>query len=319
MNDFEKPNVREAVGLFQSEKDLQAAIDDLLTHGFDRSELSLLAPVTAVEEKLGNSFRSVAQLEDNPAVPTTAYVPTETIGDAQGAIIGSLMYVGAFIGLVPIIASGGSLAAAAIAAATVGGSGGAIGALLAKAVGQHHADYITDQLELGGLLLWVRTWNEGDEKRAAQILAAHSGADVHVHNIIEDQFLETVPGAEARVYNGENYTRISDSEYYAYGKVFPSQQEVEGYIDRRIYLETLRSDAVKSGLDLDAALLDPQGVFHSPARLMATDLPAATKIELLKRWAYEVKELEVATDEGMPMSGEIDQLRDVKLALGSLT
>lgn len=115
MNDFEKTNVREAVGLFQSERDLQAAIDDLLTHGFDRSELSLLAPVTAVEEKLGNSFRSVAQLEDNPAVPTTAYVPTETIGDAQGAIIGSLMYVGAFIGLVPIIASGGSLAAINIA------------------------------------------------------------------------------------------------------------------------------------------------------------------------------------------------------------
>lgn len=324
MTNIEIPAIREAVGVFQSEANLQAAIDDLLSHGFDRSEISLLAPVTAVEEKLGGQFNKVAELEDNAAVPTTAYVPVETIGDAEGAVIGSLMYLGAFIGLVPVIASGGTLAAAALAAALVGGGGATIGAVLAKVIGQHHADYISDQLEHGGLLLWVRTWNKGDEKRAVRILSAHSGSDVHVHSLPEDQetfedrYLGIVSETEQRAYNGESYLRVSDSEYYAYGKVFPSELDVKAYIDRRIYLEALRSGAVKNGMDLDAALLDPQGTFITPARLLATDLPKAIKIELLKRWAYEAKELEQATDEGMPMSENPDQLRDVNLALESL-
>ncbi|MEH6758150.1 MAG: hypothetical protein V7676_11605 [Parasphingorhabdus sp.] len=324
MAHIETPTIREAVGVFQSEKNLQSAIDDLLSHGFDRSEISLLAPITAVEEKLGGQFKKVAELEDNSAVPTTAYIPVESIGDAEGAIIGSLIYLGAFAGLVPVIASGGTLAAAALAVALAGGGGGAIGTILAKIVGQHHAEYIADQLDHGGLLLWVRTWNDGDEKRAVRILSAHSGSDVHVHGlpenqeIFEDQFLGIVSDTEQRAYNGESYLRVSDSEYYAFGKVFPSELEVKSYIDRRIYLETLRSDAIKNGLDLNAALLDPEGVFETPDQLIATDLPKTMKSELLKRWAYEVKELEQATNEGMPVYEQTDQLRDIVLALTHL-
>lgn len=321
----EKPKIREAVGVFQSEEDLQAAMDDLLSHGFHRAELSLLSSETAVAEKLGTAFYKTAELEDNAAVPTTNYVPIETIGDAQGAVIGGLMYVGAFIGLIPVLASGGTIAAAAIAAALTGGSGGAIGVVLAKALGKHHAEYIADQLEHGGLLLWVRTWNEGDEKRAVEILSAHSGADVHVHglqedqDVFEDKYLGIVPAAQKRTYSGEDYLRVSDSEYYAYGKVFPSQQQVHDYIDQRIFLETLRSDAVKNGLDLDAAMLSPKTEFQTPEKLMATDLPKAVKIELLKRWAYDAKILETASDDGMPPSGKDDLLQNVNLALEKLS
>ncbi|WP_417616568.1 hypothetical protein [Parasphingorhabdus sp.] len=324
MTRSEPPTVREAVGVFQSEESMQAAIDDLLCHGFDRSEISLLAPTKAVEEKLGGTFKKVAQLEDNAAVPTTNYVPIETIGDAEGGIVGGLMYLGAFIGLVPIVASGGTLAAAAIAAALAGGAGGAIGAVLAKVVGQHHADYIADQLNHGGLLLWVRTWNKGDEQRAVQILSAHSGTDVHVHGLLEDQkifedqYLGAASDSEKRTYQAQDYLRVSDSEYYAFGKVFPSEPEVKAYIDRRNYLETLRSDATKNGLDLDDALLDPEGAFQTPAKLMATRLPDAIKIELLKRWAYDEKEQEQATSEGMPESDEDDQLQEINLSLEKL-
>jgi hypothetical protein len=30
-------------------------------------------------------------------------------------------------------------------------------------------------------LLWVRTWDAGDEERAMRILKSHSGDQVHVH------------------------------------------------------------------------------------------------------------------------------------------
>ncbi|AMO72141.1 hypothetical protein [Sphingorhabdus sp. M41] len=181
MAESNQAEVREAVGIFDSEEQLQAAIDDLLSHGFDRAEISVLAPVTAVEEKLGHRFESVAEIEDDPEAMTKAYVPIESIGDAEGAVIGSLLYVGAFAGIV-LVASGGALAAA-LAALALGGSGTAIGIALARFINQHHADYIAEQLEKGGLLLWVRTWDKKDEAKAVELLSGHSAHDAHIHTL----------------------------------------------------------------------------------------------------------------------------------------
>jgi hypothetical protein len=61
------------------------------------------------------------------------------------------------------------------------GQGGALGAGVARLVGDRHAKNLQNQLEHGGLLLWVRTWDSGDEQRAVDILTKHSGHDVHVH------------------------------------------------------------------------------------------------------------------------------------------
>jgi hypothetical protein len=38
-----------------------------------------------------------------------------------------------------------------------------------------------DQIDRGGLLLWVRLWNAEDEGRAIEILGRHSAREVHVH------------------------------------------------------------------------------------------------------------------------------------------
>jgi hypothetical protein len=176
-------SVREAVGVFKTAAPLQDAIDELMSSGFDRAEISLLAAEKTVEEKLGHKYRKVAELEDDVKVPRTCYVSTESIGDAEGGLIGGLMYVGAMAALGAIFASGGTLALAIAGAAAAGGAGGLIGAVLAKLVGDHHARHIQEQLDHGGLLLWVRTWNKEDEGRAVSILKKHSGVDVHVHDL----------------------------------------------------------------------------------------------------------------------------------------
>jgi hypothetical protein len=173
--------VREAVGIFDRADDMQAAIDELLTSGFHRSELSLLASEQAVDQKLGHQYEKVAALADDPTVLRTAYVSPEAIGGAQGGLIGGLMYVGAAVAGGAIVASGGTLLAALSAAAMTGGLGGFAGAILAKWVGDHQAQYLQDQIDRGGLLLWVRTQDADDEKRAVKILRRHSGTEVHVH------------------------------------------------------------------------------------------------------------------------------------------
>lgn len=187
------PQVREAVGVFDNANTLEAAIDELESSGFDRADISLLAGVEAVEAKLGHRYEKAKDVEDNPSVPTAAYVSRDAIADAEGALTGSLIYLGAVPLVGAIVASGGTVAAA-IAAAAIGGLiGGMIGLGLSTFIDKHHEDYLKEQLKRGGLLLWVRTRDAAHEARATDILSRHSGRDVHVHGL-PDRSVEEFSG-----------------------------------------------------------------------------------------------------------------------------
>lgn len=173
--------VREVVGIFHDAGDLQAAIDELLSSGVDRAELSLLAGEHTIEKSLGHKYHKVSELADDPVIPRAAYVSTEALGWAEGGLIGGLLYVGAALAAGAVVVSGGALAAAIAAAAVAGGGGALIGSVLARWVGHHHAHYLEEQLERGGLLLWVRAWDADDEVKASRILRNHAGDNVHIH------------------------------------------------------------------------------------------------------------------------------------------
>jgi hypothetical protein len=73
-----------------------------------------------------------------------------------------------------------------------------------------------------------------------------------------------------------------------------------------------------SSIDLEQALLNPGSVFASPQQLVLhRGLSKQQKIEILRRWAYDASEDEVALEEGMP-DGESDLLRRILLALNEL-
>lgn len=175
--------IREAVGVFHAAADMEAAIEELEENGFDRAEISLLAGEEAVRLKLGHRYYDAKSIEDDPNVPRAAFVSTESIGDAEGALLGGLFYVGAIAAAGAVVASGGSLGAALLATAAGGGSAGLIGGLLARYVGKHHADHLQGQLERGGLVVWVRTRDEAHEHRAVDILKRNNADDVHLHSI----------------------------------------------------------------------------------------------------------------------------------------
>jgi hypothetical protein len=180
--DEQVQTLREAVGVFTTAEDLQAAIDELLSSGFHRAELSLLAGEGTLEKKLGRYANATAAANaDDPNVPRTSYVSPEAVGDAQGGIIGGLAYAGATVAAGAIVVSGGTIVAAIVAATLAGGAAGIVGSILAKWLGVHHAHYLTTQIDHGGLLLWVRTRDVKAEERAVDILKRHSSRDVHVH------------------------------------------------------------------------------------------------------------------------------------------
>ena len=48
---------------------------------------------------------------------------------------------------------------------------------------RRYADWLQEQLDRGGILLWVRTDTPEDERKALRILTQHSAHDIHIHEV----------------------------------------------------------------------------------------------------------------------------------------
>lgn len=73
-------------------------------------------------------------------------------------------------------------------------------------------------------------------------------------------------------------------------------------------------------VDLDRALLDPAAVFRTPWDVVEHEaLDRTQKIEILRRWGYDVREQQVAEEENMPGdSGQrLDEILGALHALGA--
>jgi hypothetical protein len=175
--------VREAVGVFHDQDALLSAVDELTSSGFDRAELNLLAADRAIEEKLGQNYQKVQELEDDATVPRAAFVGTHSVAEGKTAMVGGLAYVGAVAAAGAVVASGGTLAGAIAAAAVAGGGAGLLGGVGARMLGRDRAQSLKHQLDRGGLLLWVHCRDAAHEARAIEILTQNGGEDVHVHDL----------------------------------------------------------------------------------------------------------------------------------------
>jgi len=174
---------REVVGVFADGYALESAVNDLLNSGFDLGDIHLLAGEKTVAAKLGHKYEKVEDVEDDGKAPRVAYAPKESRGVKNGALVGALVYVGATMAAGAALASGGALAMLLVSGVVGAEVGGLIGVVLGEFLEERHAKYIQEQLDHGGLLLWVRTRNSALEEKAKHILAQHSGRDVHAHDM----------------------------------------------------------------------------------------------------------------------------------------
>ncbi|MDE1153323.1 MAG: hypothetical protein PW788_12365 [Micavibrio sp.] len=172
--------LREAVGVFTNAENLQDAMEELQRNGFMLQELSVLADKGTVREKIGHVYTSVAEAEADHRAPRTVFVPDEVRGSAEGTAFGVPVYVGAVIGTCVAAAAVGTLPVV-IAAAALGGLGGAgVGTVFSRYISQHHADYVQEALEQGGILLWINLRSEAHAAKAQEILSRHNAHNIHV-------------------------------------------------------------------------------------------------------------------------------------------
>lgn len=174
---------REAVGVFRDFRSLQAAADELLTAGFDRSALSLLADPETVRRKRGRAFTNVRDAEDDTAAPFRAYAGLDSRFEAEGALIGGIAYVTAMTAALAIAGHGLSLDVHIFWVAVASAVGGVVGLCLAQFVEHRYRRYLRSLVAAGGLLLWVRAPDDAHEQHALDILRRHGGSDVHAHDL----------------------------------------------------------------------------------------------------------------------------------------
>ncbi len=175
--------LKEATAVFNAEAELRDVIDELESAGFDHAEISVLPPREIVERKMGQELHSTKDALSHPDAPRTVPLDIGSMGAAQGALIGLPLYVGAVASMIGVASGGAAVGAIATAGAIGGAIGGLIGFSLAIWFRTRHSRRINDQIQRGGLLLWVHIRDQLHEDRAKEILTRHPAQDMRVQEV----------------------------------------------------------------------------------------------------------------------------------------
>ena len=177
------PSMREAVAVFDDPKTMQQALSDLQGSGFDRADISFIARDSYFEGHLAQDYRDMHAAEDDPKAERATPVEETDIRQRRTLEISTGATIAAFAAVGLTVATGGATAlAAAIGAAAAGGAAG-LGALLGKLYGQGQQKFMQEQIDRGGVLVWVHLRDATAEERALDILRRHGARDVHLHDI----------------------------------------------------------------------------------------------------------------------------------------
>ncbi|MEH7074353.1 general stress protein [Neobacillus drentensis] len=135
------------VGVYQSEQEAIAAIEDLIKSGYDKSEISVIGKdhnhVDYVTEETGTAVEDTA---------TTGALTGGALGGATGLLAG--LGALAIPGIGPIVAAG-PIAASIMGAITGAGVGGLAGALIGLGIPDDDAIYYQESVEDGKILVLV--------------------------------------------------------------------------------------------------------------------------------------------------------------------
>jgi hypothetical protein len=168
------PNTQ-IVGVFHDRAALESAIDQLQSQGIERSQLAVLGSSDAIRERLGLEVESPRN-GDDPAGTTP--IDDSDKRNLTPLLAGVPAYVAATLAAGVAIASGGTLAGAAVAALLGGAGGGALGAgaagLFRDAVDEQYAE----QLAHGGILLLVHPRSDQNVENARAVLEQHAAQEI---------------------------------------------------------------------------------------------------------------------------------------------
>ncbi len=179
----EEAVVREVVGAFHSAEALEKAIAELASSGWDKSEMSLLGQEGVFQPGIPAHGHDMHQAADEPEVKRSPVVEDEDVRQGRTLATSLAAVIAAFAASGATILTGGGALAAAIGAAAAGGGAAAAANTIGRWISGSRSDFLRDQVDQGGILLWVKIQSGAQEEQALEILKRHGATDVHVHEI----------------------------------------------------------------------------------------------------------------------------------------
>jgi len=170
------------VGLFRSPDSLEAAISALTSAGWDRSELSLLGQKSTFDPKPPIGGETAEQAADDPGTSRASVVSEPDIRQGRTLATSLAGVAAAFLAAGATVASGGTVLVAIIGAAAAGGGAAAAAEALGQWAGKSRADFLHEQIERGGIMLWVMLRSPDQEAKAREILMRHGAELIHAHD-----------------------------------------------------------------------------------------------------------------------------------------
>jgi hypothetical protein len=179
----EQAFVREVVGAFHSPEALEEAITELASSGWDKSEMSLLAQEGIFQPGIPAHGHDMHRAADEPELPRSPVVEDEDVRQGRTLATSLAAVIAAFAASGATILTGGGALAAMIGAAAAGGGAAAAVNTIGRWISGSRSHFLREQVDQGGILLWVKVETADQERRAAETLRRHGGVDVHVHEI----------------------------------------------------------------------------------------------------------------------------------------
>jgi hypothetical protein len=180
-------------GLATNEEQARRIVDHLLSSGFSNEDISILYP-DRNRSKIRTNERGEVEYEDSSAQRNgkKGHLTTEkhskapeggVAGAATGGILGGSLGLLAGIGALAIPGLGAFIAAgpimAALSGSAVGGSVGLLlGALIGSGIPEYEAKKYEAGLKEGNILISVHADNDGEIKRANEILKKEGAKDI---------------------------------------------------------------------------------------------------------------------------------------------
>lgn len=179
---------REATAVFPDEASLNRAVDALMQAGLTQEDMSVLA-----HDKHLSGSQSADQLADSDKADITAFETQDSRTEGQAAIVGTPALLAGLGAALAISTVGTALIPAFVVTAGSTIVGGGVGAILARVFGRKHADYIQQQIQDGGIVLWVRTEDEAQDNVVLGILKENGGKNAHIHKITREWGASSIP------------------------------------------------------------------------------------------------------------------------------
>jgi hypothetical protein len=196
---LETERVREAVGVVDSEDQLEALLHLLARAGIDRSDIDIMAGRDSARRVLTQSYAEPRGGDSDPEENRRPLVVRSDATTTTALVFGTLMAIGSLGAALPVIASGGAVAAAVAAAIAGGAAGTSVAKLIAdRVVGPADAAQLERDIHEGGIIVFLRVRSPEAEERAVQVMHEVSARNLRVHEVELKKTLRDIPLSQIR-------------------------------------------------------------------------------------------------------------------------